>query len=102
MGGINVADAVLTAFHLQHHTALRTAAHCVSVVLAALAAWWVGRIVQGERLARAVTVVSALPALYLPATDTPLLYIGAAAVLTAVGEIGFRLRPRCRCGEERP
>ncbi|SNT65198.1 hypothetical protein SAMN05421812_120123 [Asanoa hainanensis] len=103
VGGINVAEAALTAVHMEHHTAVRIAAHSVSVALAVLLAWCVDRSAARERLARAGMVISALPAVYLPASEGPLLlptiFIGAAVVVTVAGEVGYRVSRKCRCGE---
>jgi hypothetical protein len=103
VGWINVAEAALSAFNMQHHTVVRIAAHSVSVCLATLSAWGVNRIGGRERLARIGMVISALPALYLPSTIGPILlptlFIAGAAVLTLAGEIGYRLTQACGCGE---
>ncbi|MDG4820405.1 hypothetical protein O7635_00880 [Asanoa sp. WMMD1127] len=102
VGWINVAEAALTALEMQHHTLVRIAAHSVSVVLATISTWGVNRVADPGRFARSGTIIAALPALYLPAHPGPLLeptlFVGGAILLTAAGEIGYRLSKECGCG----
>jgi hypothetical protein len=101
IGLTNATGAALSAFGLQHHTAIVLASHTASVLLAGVVTTGLARFKPTDRTMRAFTGLVGLTSFVTPGDITQIaiaaIFIGAAVLVTSLNELGFRLAP-CDCG----
>jgi hypothetical protein len=101
VGFTRIADGRLATDHLQHHATIWIATHSACVLLTVVSQNFVVRFAEGDRGAR--IIIGAIGVLGLWLGDTPasgasalpsMVMVGVAGLLTASGEICFRLSTR--------